>query len=212
MMNYSTLFSNYRSCLGAEPPTAVALGDLNGDGALDVFVVKGWRGRGWGTAPNEVWFNDGSGNFTDSGQRLGDAEGYVVALGDLNDDGFLDAVVGNRNGGEIWFNDGQGNFSKGKQHLGRGMMNITFLADTDKDGDLDLFLGGETSIRVWLNDGTGRFTSGQGISFGRLEAVTMGEITGDGLLDIFVGTPGSYQVWRGDGHGSFQKLVGTADR
>ncbi len=203
MMNYATLFSNYRSCLGTEPPTDAALGDLNGDGALDVFVVKGWRMRDQRTTPNEVWFNDGMGNFADSGQRLGNSEGHAVALGDLNGDGFLDAVVGNRRGGDVWFNDGQGNFAKSNQRLGRGMTNIIFVADPDNDGDLDLFLGGYTSIQVWLNDGTGRFKSGQQIKFGRYDAIAVGEVTGDGVVDVFVGGPNSYQVWRGDGNGHF---------
>jgi hypothetical protein len=202
MMNYSTLFSNYRSCLGTEPPTDAALGDLNGDGTLDAFLAKA-RTRTRGTTPNEIWFNDGRGNFTDSGQRLGDAESYSVALGDLNGDGFLDAVVGNRNGGEVWFNDGQGNFSKSNQRLDRGMTNVIFVADIDNDGDLDLFLGGYTSIRVWLNDGAGRFKSGQQIKFGGYDAMAVGDVNGDGVMDVFVGRPDSYQVWRGDGDGRF---------
>jgi hypothetical protein len=211
MMNYSTLFSNYRSCLGTETPTDAALGDLNGDGTLDAFIAKAHT-RTRGGIPNEVWFNDGQGNFTDSGQRLGNSESYAVALGDLNGDGFLDAVVGNLRGGEVWFNDGQGNFTKGDQRLGRGMTNVIFVADIDNDSDLDLFLGGYTSIRVWLNDGAGRFKSGQRISFGRYEAVAVGEVTGDDIVDIFVGGPDSYQVWRGDGDGRFSADEGSAYR
>ena len=202
MMNYATLFSNYRACLGAEPPADAALGDLNGDGTLDVFLAIA-RTHTHSTTPNEVWFNDGLGNFIDSGQRLGKTESYDVALGDLNRDGFLDAVVGNRNGGEIWFNDGLGNFTIGKQRLGSGMTNTIFGSDLDGDGDMDLFLGGYTSIRVWLNDGAGRFKSGQRINYDRYDAITVGDVTDDGFMDVFVGGPDSYQVWRGDGDGRF---------
>ena len=202
MMNYATLFSNHRSCLGIEPPTVAALGDLNGDGTLDVFLAKS-RTHTQGDMLNEVWFNDGMGNFTDSGQRLGNAENYAVALGDLNGDGFLDAAVGNRGGGEIWFNDGQGDFTEGKQRLGRGMTHTIVVSNLDGDGDLDLLLGGETSIRVWLNDGAGHFRSGQRIKFDRYDAVNVGDVTGDSVADIFVGGPDSYQVWRGNGDGRF---------
>jgi hypothetical protein len=205
MMNYATLFSNYRSCLGTEPPVDAALGDLNGDGTLDVFIAKA-RTRDQLTTPNEVWFNDGQGNFTDSGQRLGDAESYGVELGDFNGDGFLDAVAGNRNGAEIWFNDGQGDFTKGRQRLGRGMTNTIFITDLDNDGDLDLFLGGYTSILVWLNDGAGQFNSGQQIKFGHYDAPAVGEVTGDSIADIFVGGPDSYQIWRGMGDGRFSAM------
>lgn len=215
MMNYEFQPSDRRPCLGSVPPAAAALGDLNGDGSLDVFLAKGWtlvNGQSQTTTPNEVWFNDGYGNITDSGQRLGNAQSFYAALGDLNNDGFLDAVVGNRAGGEIWFNDGQGNFTDGNQRLGRGMTHTVFVTDLDGDSNLDLLLGSDTSARVWLNDGTGQFKAGQRISYSRYEAVTVGDLTGDGIPDIFVGGPDSYQIWRGDGEGRFSAGQRTAYR
>jgi hypothetical protein len=215
MMNYATLFSNHRSCLGAKHPAAVALGDLNGDQTLDVFVANGWMlvdGQRQNITQNEVWFNDGLGNFADSGQRLGDDESYTVMLGDVNGDRFLDAAVGSHHGGEIWTNDGQGNFTKSNQSLGRGVANTIFVTDLDKDGDLDLFLGGNTSIRVWLNNGSGRFKSGQRLTFGYLEAVSVGDVTSDGFVDVFVGGPDSYRVWRGNGSGHFNGGESSAYR
>ena len=215
MMNYATLFLNHRSCLGMKHPAAAAVGDLNGDRTLDVFVANGWMlvdGQHQSTKPNEVWFNDGLGNFADSGQRLGDNESFAVMLGDLNGDGFLDAVVGNQHGGEIWTNDGQGNFTKSNESLGRGVAYTIFVTDLNKDGDLDLLLGSKTSIRVWLNNGPGRFKSGQRIAFGYLEAVSVGDVTSDGFVDVFVGGPDSYRVWRGDGSGHFDAGESAAYR
>ena len=190
MMNYATLFSNHRYCLRMKYPAAAALGDLNGDQTLDVFLANGWRlvdGQPKSTTPNEAWFNDGLGNFADSRQRLGDDQSFAVMLGDLNGAGFLDAVVGNQHGGEIWTNDGQGNFTESNQSLGRRVVNNIFVTDLDKDGDLDLFLGGKTSIRIWLNNGLGRFRCGQRITFENPEAVFVGDVTSDGLVDVFVG-------------------------
>ena len=41
----------------------VELGDVDGDGDLDAYVANYDQG-------NRLWFNDGSGTFTDSGQNL----------------------------------------------------------------------------------------------------------------------------------------------
>lgn len=210
---------------------AVALGDVNGDGAPDAFLANGTTLRVDGDAvmptptgrpgsgdghyqaaevdydshtPNTVWFNDGRGVFSDSGQQLGASESHAVALGDVNGDGFLDAVVGNRGADEVWLNDGRGHFSDSGQRLGRFQTRSVFLADLDGDGDLDLVTGGEETARVWLNDGQGRFTdSGQRIGYDEYQAIALGDVTGDGIADIIVAAVGSYQVWRGQGDGRF---------
>jgi hypothetical protein len=86
-------------------PTMAAsfgVGDLDGDGDLDVFVSNM-------DLPNEVWLNDGEGNLIDSGLRLGDIPpvNYSTkpSLGDLDRDGDLDVFVGSLIGRpEIWIN------------------------------------------------------------------------------------------------------------
>ena len=201
-------FTGGSSCLGTQTANAVALADLNGDGALDAFLANGTvyldedkkvqRDRS-----NEVWFNDGAGKFYDSSQRLGSAESYAVGLGDVNGDGFTDAVVGNQGPGEIWLNDGLGNFTSSGQRLGSGLTDFIFLADLDGDRDPDLFAGDETSGWVWLNDGSGFFQRGQHIRYGRKSAVALGDVTGDGVVDVFIANVESYQVWYGDGSGRF---------
>ncbi len=191
---------------------AIVLTDLNGDGALDVFVGKSSMyidGELQRDLPNEVWLNDGEDTledtFYDSGQRLGQHETYAVALGDVNGDGFPDAVVGNDGPDEVWLNDGLGNFRHSGQRLDRSLTLFVFLADLDGDGDLDLVTGSQNRGQVWLNDGTGQFQRGQRFSYGRNEAFTVGDVTGDGIDDIFVAGVESYQVWRGVGDGRFQK-------
>ncbi len=193
-------------CLKTNNVRTLTLADLNGDKALDAFLAKGRviaDGKTARRVPNEVWFNDGSGNFYDSSQRLGQAESYAVVLGDVNGDSFADAIVGNRWADEVWYNDRQGNFSDSGQRLGSGLTQTVYLADLDGDSDLDFFAVGKTSGRVWLNDGEGQFLSGQRIHFGRAKVATIGDVTGNGIVDILVAGVGSYQVWRGDGAGRF---------
>jgi hypothetical protein len=127
----------------------------------------------------------------------------AVAVGDLNGNGFLDAVVGNRGADEVWLNDGTGLFSDSGQRLGRGLTQAVFLADLNGNGRLDLVTAGERNARIWLNDGSGRFSAGQQIGINRYEMIALGDVTGDGLVDIFVAGVESYQVWRGQGKRPF---------
>ena len=80
-------FADSLQSLGSFTSTAVALGDVDGDGDLDAFVAN--------DGANKVWRNDGTGTFSDSGQSLGSSVSAGVALGDVDSDGDLDAFVAN---------------------------------------------------------------------------------------------------------------------
>jgi hypothetical protein len=205
------MFTDSGQELGNSNTHAVALGDLDGDGNLDVFIAN----ADYVPAPvNEVWLNDGTGIFIDSGQALGSLSSRDVALGDLDSDGDLDAFVLNTlpEPAQVWLNDGTSVFTDSGQNLGSvGYHTAVALGDLDDDGDLDVFVttehfpGFDAANKVWLNDGTGIFTDSiQSLGDSNSLAVALGDLDGDGDLDAFVGNGGeANRVWRNNGMGIF---------
>jgi hypothetical protein len=204
------MFSDSNQNLVSPECAGVALGDLDGDGDLDAFVIN-WNGK-----PDQVFMNDGRGRFRDSGQKLGHWFGSDVALGDVDQDGDLDALVSN-NGEEsdnatvLWLNDGQGKFTDSQQRLGFTNASAVALGDLDGDGDLDAFIansyhmGADPADTVWLNNGKGVF-SDSGQSLGKFYGLTveLGDLDGDGDLDAFTGSwKAGPRVCLNDGKGKF---------
>jgi hypothetical protein len=188
-----------------------ALGDLDGDSDLDAFFVKA---APVGSEPNEVWWNDGRGNFEDSGQRLADVA-RNVRLGDVDGDGDLDAVT-TAVGIKVWLNNGTGRFTdSGQSFSTNGWSFCMDLGDVDGDGDLDAWFGrGSTSPdhgdRLYINDGKGNFTdSGQHLNAISTGAVALGDLDLDGDLDAYLANGDQRggnipdRVWLNDGKGNF---------
>lgn len=197
---------------------AVALGDVDGDGDLDAFVANNVLFRMEGPsdpAANEVWLNDGTAVFHNSGQQLGDLSSFAVALGDVDGDGDLDAAVGNIGPDEIWLNDGSGQFRDSNQQFSGHWTDGIFLVDVDADGDLDLITDVESQFSlpffsfrrtgyVWLNAGDGRFSrNAQQLNYPRDGKLTIGDVNGDGALDIVIGLVNEATVYLNDGAGQF---------
>lgn len=200
---------------------AVALADLDADGDLDAFVG---RGTPYATAGNQVLLNDGEGNFTDTGQKLGQGISWDVRLADVDNDGDADAVVANMVGvneiggnspSQVWLNDGHGNFDKSDQDLAGKQAFSVALGDLDGDGDLDAYLAGGWNKRadyVLINDGSGNFSdSGQMLGRRYATSVQLGDLDADGDLDAFLshggfgglGTNQPNEVWINDGDANF---------
>jgi hypothetical protein len=125
----------------------VALGDINNDGLIDIFMVSN-MGR------NKLYLNKGNFEFEDISQRAG-IEGNSqwstgVSFADVNGDGWLDIYVcssGNlknpENRNKLYINNGDLTFTEQAEKYGiSGTGNSTqgVFFDYDKDGDLDLFL------------------------------------------------------------------------
>jgi hypothetical protein len=143
------VFTDSGQLLGAGESLIVALGDLDGDRDLDAFVTN--LNEPMGGEPDEVWINDGTGVFVGSGQLLGSGMSMGVALGDLDGDEDLDALVCQQEGGVVWLND-SGVFTDSGQLL--NPCGIPGLGDLDGDGDLDSFMANgrpPNPNEVWFN-------------------------------------------------------------
>jgi len=133
----------------------VALGDIDNDGDIDAVITNGhFQSTSY---PALIFHNDGSGQFTDSGQRLSAVSAAGIGLGDLNGDGYLDLVLTDyQEPNQIWINDGTGHFVDSGFRFGNDQFyRHAHLGDLDQDGDLDVFLAtfgmGGGPNEIWLN-------------------------------------------------------------
>ncbi len=192
------------------------LADVNGDGYIDVI--------GLAQFDNDVdWWDNltihRSEVFVDSGQSLGSLNSTAVVLGDVDEDGDLDAFVSNSTANELWLNDGTGTFSDSGQTLGSSSSYDVALGDVDKDGDLDVFVANYSgqANKIWLNDATGTFSdSGQSLGSSDSSGVALGDVDEDGDLDAFVTNSNGQadKVWLNDGTGTFSdsgQTLGSSD-
>ena len=191
----------------------IVLGDLNGDTHPDLFAAVMASGHGQNTDPaDRVLYNDGEGNFTDSGQRLGKTDSTAVALGDLDKDGDLDALVGTEKKAQLWINQGrdqggqEGVFSPAEQTLPGKEIKDVFLFDFDMDGDLDALVAGIREATVWWNDGQASFTqSNQRFLYTKRHGAAVGDFNGDDRPDIFIAEYyKTYTLWLNQGDGNFR--------
>ncbi|MCI0589931.1 MAG: VCBS repeat-containing protein, partial [Planctomycetes bacterium] len=142
-----------------DPTRAVALGDMDGDGDLDALTGNASSVSAGGV--NRLFLNGGTGFFTDATVAnlpalLNDTQ--AVALGDVDEDGDLDAFVGNGSSDVdqnlLYLNGGTGVFADATAANLPALLGYTLavaLGDVDGDGDLDAFAGNYGKSWLYTN-------------------------------------------------------------
>jgi hypothetical protein len=200
------------------------LADLNSDGHLDLILL------GYRKAGIEVYFGDGTGNWTlhtalpetRPGRTM---PGRAVVVGDLNHDGHPDLVAAfQRWGIYIYSGDGRGSFTGGPVDIDLAGQEFQSLAldDINRDGHPDIAINGTLSGRdrhngpdVYLGDGRGGWKASSGglkvLKFASA-GIALGDLDQDGNLDLVAGghvtgniRDGFGLFWfRGDGKGGWR--------
>ncbi len=196
-----------------ETSANASLGDLDGDGDLDIVLAKG---RHWPLV-DFVLLNDGAGGFAQRHEVGGEPDRtYTAAIADLDGDGDLDLVVGNDRPDDkrVYLNDGTGHFSLGGTFGDPEWptRNVT-VADLNGDQRPEIIVanrGGpdnRSANYICFNDGTGTFPRCDVLSTESATTIAAGDLTGDGFVDLFVPhrDGGQSFLFVNDGTGGFDE-------
>ncbi len=194
------------------PTNLVLHGDVNNDGFEDMVGVD--------NNTLQITLSNGDGTYrAPVTYPLKNAGDYPSVLGDFNNDGKLDLIVGDdyadqygNTGFYVYLGNGDGTFAAPTFNVLSGQLISIKAADVNHDGKSDLLIdssqSGGYNVQVWFGNGDGTFTPSQTTTNTNAGAgILVGDFNGDGKVD-FAATNGSegysyLGIFIGDGAGNF---------
>ena len=175
-------------------PYPFAVGDVNGDGQLDIVATATATGplRAQQLPMSRaltLLLADGSGGFRSSRLSLRTGEPWFAVISDLNRDRKPDIVATHHDMSQltVLLGDGRGAFVEATASpfdFG-GKAFHAVVADVNRDDKMDVVAAGGDTVRLMLGDGSGGFAPGPATRSGpgtwRLD---LGDVNRDGKIDI----------------------------
>ncbi len=175
-------------------PQSVALGDLNGDGKLDLAMATFFS---YGVL---LALGNGDGTFAPPSSLGGFVIPSSAAIADLNADGKLDLAVTESAfpfGVGICLGLGGGAFAPPVMHPTSSDPRAVAIGDLDGDSNLDLAVANwqGDSASILRGDGTGGIQSTQTLAIGKKPiGIAIGDMFGSGRLEVATANTDSHDV------------------
>jgi FG-GAP-like repeat/PASTA domain/FG-GAP repeat len=200
----SVSFARAKIYATGDGPTSVALGDVDGDGSLDLATAN------YNADTVSVLLNSRDGTFHGRRDYTTAVSPRALALGDLNGDGKADLVSGNLwdNTVSVLLNNGDGTLqAKHDYETASGPLGVA-LGDLDGDGRLDIAVAadGSSAVSVFRNLGDGSFEARRDYETAAgPDAVAIADMNADGKPDLITanGAAATVSVLVNRGDGSF---------
>ena len=186
------------------PATNVALGDVDGDGLVDIIAARSVRSR-----LELAWIPNSTTAFpSDHTVDSGSYPFRVLQVADIDGDSDLDILARKQND-LAWYEnlDGNGAFSEAAyiSHPSEFVQVTSVASDINADGELDLVVAASNGVSWYETDDGTLAANGirHVISEDPADFLIVSDLSGDGLPDVIHGTRWSAVSWQENRNGHF---------
>jgi uncharacterized protein YjdB len=194
---FASDFEQYINYTTGSWPEAVAIGDVNGDGKNDVVMTTSYYFDPANDYMLFVFLQNSTGGLEQPLKYPANGKPYSVDIGDLNNDGKNDVVVGNNTNIELFLQNQAGGLDPGYIYSTANSRSIK-TGDFNNDGLTDVagigWGSGSIDIMLQNNEGLLGLPLTYAVEHGGYDELEAGDVNNDGLIDLIVMSGQMYAI------------------